>query len=157
MVRFVEADESVVEVYIKAMEHRFPSLAQLKIKLIFDTKRRITQGKIALAMVELANDKIKFFSKDKIAVGGYDIIIIFDMKAWELSDDKNRMRIMSHELRHILIDEKGKLKLIPHDISDFREEQRLNVDDPDWGLKLSTLVNDIYEQEKEMVKPKKGE
>ena len=38
MVRFVEADESVVEVYIKAMEHRFPSLAQLKIKLIFDTK-----------------------------------------------------------------------------------------------------------------------
>jgi len=157
MVRFVEADESVVEVYIKAMEQRFPSLAQLKIKLIFDTKRRINQGKIALAMVELANDKIKFFSKDKIAVGGYDIIIIFDMKAWELSDDKNRMRIMSHELRHILIDEKGKLKLIPHDISDFREEQRLNIDDPDWGLKLSTLVNDIYEQEKEMVKPKKGE
>jgi len=157
MVRFVEADESVVEVYIKAMEQRFPSLAQLKIKLIFDTKRRINQGKIALAMVELANDKIKFFSKDKIAVGGYDIIIIFDMKAWELSDDKNRMRIMSHELRHILIDEKGKLKLIPHDISDFREEQRLNVDDPDWGLKLSILVNDIYEQEKEMVKPKKGE
>jgi len=157
MVRFIEANESVVEVYIKAIEQRFPSLAQLKIKLIFDTKRRITQGKIALATVELANDKIKFFSKDKIAVGGYDIIVIFDMKAWELSDDKNRMRIMSHELRHILIDEKGKLKLIPHDISDFREEQRLNADDPDWGLKLSTLVNDIYEQEKEMVKPKKGE
>jgi len=157
MVRFVEADESVVEIYMKAIEQRFTSLAQFKIKLIFDTKRRITQGKIALASVELASDKIKFFSKDKIAIGGYDVIVIFDMKGWELSDEKNRMRLMSHELRHIFIDEKGKIKIIPHDISDFREEQRLNIDDPDWGFKLSTLVNDIYEQEKEMVKPKKGE
>lgn len=154
MGRFTEVDDSVVETYIKTIEHGFISLSQLKIKLIFDTKRRISEGKIVLASTELTNDKLKFFSKDNIAVSGYDVIIVFDRKAWELSDDKNRSRIMSHELRHIFIDEKGKVKLLPHDVSDFRIEQQLNIDDPDWGYKLAMLVNDIYEQEKEMVKPK---
>lgn len=59
---------------------------------------------------------------------------------------------MSHELRHIFIDEQDKIKLLPHDLSDFRMEQQCNVDDPDWKFKLATLVNDVYDQEKEMSK-----
>lgn len=153
--RFTEADDSVVEVFLDTMEERFPSLAQLKIKLIFDLKRRIKQGKICLATTELANDKIKFFSKDDVAVEGYDVVIIVDQKAWQVANPDDRKRLMSHELRHIFIAEDGKVKLLPHDVSDFREEQKLNQDDPDWGLKLCTLVNDIYEQEKEMEKQSK--
>ena len=161
MSRFIDIDENVVEVFISTMEERFPSLAQLKIKLIFDTKRRIRQGEIVLASTELASEKLKFFSRDNVAIEGYDVVIIFDMKAWELSDATDRKRIMSHELRHIFIDESGKVKLLPHDVSDFRIEQKLNEEDPDWALKLSMLVNDIYEQEREMVRQskqmKKGE
>ena len=161
MNRFTDIDDSVVEVFLAVLEERFPSLAQLKIKLIFDTKRRVKQGEICLASTELANEKIKFFSKDDVAVEGYDIVIIIDMKAWEVSSPEDRKRIMSHELRHVFITEEGKVKLIPHDISDFRIEQKLNQDDPDWSFKLATLVNDIYEQEKEMAKQskqlKKGE
>ena len=153
--RFTEADDSVVEVFLDTMEERFPSLAQLKIKLIFDLKRRIKQGEICLASTELANEKIKFFSKDDVAVEGYDVVIIVDQKAWQLSNAANRKRLMSHELRHIFIGEDGKVKLLPHDVSDFRVEQKLNEDDPDWGYKLCTLVNDIYEQEKEMEKQSK--
>jgi len=153
--RFTEANENVVEVFLNTMEERFPSLAQLKIKLIFDLKRRIKQGKICLATTELANDKIKFFSKDDVAIEGYDVVIIVDQKAWQVANADDKKRLMSHELRHIFITEEGKVKLLPHDVSDFREEQKLNVDDPDWGLKLCTLVNDIYEQEKEMEKQSK--
>ena len=155
MSRFIEVDDSVVEVFIDIMEKRFPSLAQLKIKLIFDLKRRIKQGEIVLASTELASEKIKFFSKDNVAIEGYDVVIIFDMKAWELAAVEDRARIMSHELRHIFIDETGKIKLLPHDISDFRAEQALNTDNPDWSFKLATLVNDVYEQEKEMAKQSK--
>lgn len=155
MARFIDINESVVETFIDVMESRFPNLAQLKIKLIFDTKRRVKQGEIVLASTEIASEKIKFFSKDNLAVEGYDIVIIFDMKAWELSPESNRKRIMSHELRHVFLDEKGKVKLMPHDISDFRAEQKLNEDDPDWAFTLSILVNDIYEQEKEMAKQSK--
>ena len=155
MIRFTDVDDSVVEVFLSILEARYPSLSQLKIKLIFDTKRRVKDGEIVLASAELASEKIKFFSKDDVAIEGYDVVIIFDQKAWELSNAADRKRIMSHELRHVFIDEQDKVKLMPHDISDFRMEQKLNVDDPDWKFKLATLVNDIYEQEKEMTKQSK--
>jgi len=156
MSRFVDIDESVVEVFLEIIEQRFPALAQLKIKLLFDTKRKIKDGDVCLASSKLANDEIKFFSKDNIAVDGYDVVIVFDMKAWQLANTVDRNRLMSHELRHIFIDEKGGIKLIPHDVSDFRIEQSLNKDDPEWGSRLAVLVNDIYEQEKEMAKQSKA-
>ena len=155
MSRFTDVDDNVVEVFLDVMESRFPSLIQLKIKLIYDTKRRVKLGEVVLASTELASEKIKFFSKDNMAVDGYDVVVILDRKAWELSSDIDKKRIMSHELRHIFIDENGKVKLTPHDVSDFRVEQKLNVDDPEWSLKLATLVNDVYEQEKEMSKQSK--
>jgi len=155
MSRFVDVDDSVVEVFLNTLEERFPSLIQLKIKLIFDTRRRVKQGEIVLASTELASEKIKFFSRDNMAVDGYDVVIVFDMKTWQLANAGDRRRVMSHELRHIFIDEQGKVKLTPHDVSDFRIEQKLNSDDPDWSFKLATLVNDVYEQEKEMSKQSK--
>lgn len=155
MSRFVDVNDGVVEVFLDVLEERFPSLIQLKIKLIFDTKRRVSKGEICLASTELANEKIKFFSKDDIAVDGYDVVMVLDMKAWEVSNAADRKRLISHELRHIFITEDGKVKLLPHDISDFRVEQQLNTDDPDWSFKLATLVNDLYEQEKEMAKQSK--
>jgi len=153
--RFTDIDDGVVEVFLAVLEERFPSLAQLKIKLVFDTKKRVKQGEICLASTELANEKIKFFSKDDVAIDGYDVVIVLDMKAWGVASVEDRKRIMSHELRHILITEEGKVKILPHDVSDFRIEQKLNKENPDWSLKLAVLVNDIYEQEKEMAKQDK--
>lgn len=155
MSRYIDVDDSVVGTFLSVMEKRFPFLIQLKVKLVFDTKRRISGGQIVLATTELASEKIKFFSKDDVAVEGYDIIIVIDMKAWELAGEADREKLMSHELRHIFIDDKDSLKLLAHDVSDFRAEIKLNTDDPDWGLKLATLVNDVYEQEREMAKQSK--
>jgi len=151
--RYEDADESLVEVFLKVAEERFPNTcANLNIKLMFDTKRRVRKGKICLASVEIANDKVKYFTKHEVEVGGYDYIIIVDRKAWELANEKDRIRLISHELRHVFVDENGKRKLVPHDIEDFVVEIKLNEDDPDWGFKLCTLVEDVYEQEKELKK-----
>lgn len=155
MTRFEDVDDGVVETYLSVVEERFPELGQLKIKLVFDMKKRVKDGKICLAHVELANDKIKYFSKDDVAIDGYDAVVFFDRKAWSFADDKNRKRLMSHELRHVFIDETGKVRLMPHDVSDFQSEIKLNADDPDWGFKLGTLTNAVYEQEKEMAKAQK--
>lgn len=153
MIRYEEADESLVEVFLNVLEKTFPLYQNLKFKLIFDTKKRVKGGKIILATLELANEKLKFFSKDQIAVEGYDYILIVDRKAWELSaNSKNRERLIRHEMRHAFIDEKGKPKLVGHEIEDFYIEIETNKDDPEWGRKLATLVTDIYEQEKEMAK-----
>jgi len=155
MNRYEEADEGFVTLFLDILEERFPDLQQFKIKLIYDLKQRISKGKLVLATIELAGPKLRFFTRDKIAMEGYDYIMIMDKKAWELSAEKDRKRIISHELRHVFIDEKGTPKLVGHEIEDFYAEIRLNEDDPEWRRKVATLVRDVYEQEKLMLKPKK--
>lgn len=151
--RYEDANESLVEVYLKVAEERFPNTcANLNIKLMFDTKRRVSRGRLILATVEIASEKIKYFTKNEVELDGVDYILIVDKKAWELANEKDKDRLVSHELRHVFVDETGKRKLLPHDIEDFVAEVKLNVDDPDWGNNLATLVVDVYEQEKELKK-----
>lgn len=157
MSRYEDCNDELVEVFLDLLEHRFPAFANLNFKLIFDTKKRIKQGKLTLASIELASPKIKFFSKDDIAVDGYDYVLIVDRKAWDLANENDKKRIISHELRHVFINEKGVPKLVGHEIEDFYAELKLNEDDPEWARNLTRLVADIYEQEKELAKaPKKG-
>lgn len=150
MNRFEECNENLVEVFLDVLEERFQRLSYLKFKLIFDTKKRVSKGNTVLAEIALTSDKIKFFTKDDVAVDGYDYVITVDKKAWELANDKDKRRIISHELRHAFVDEKGNCKLIGHEIEDFYEELKLNQDDPEWSRNLARLVRDVYDQEKEM-------
>jgi hypothetical protein len=155
MNRYKDCDEGLVEVFLNVLEERFPLYQNFKFKLIFDSKKRVSKGKLVLASLELANDKIKFFSRDDVALEGYDYVLIVNEKAWQLANDKDKVRLISHEMRHAHIDEKGDPKMVGHDIEDFYEEIKLNQDDPEWGRKLAILVKDVYEQEKEDKKVKK--
>jgi len=150
--RYEECDDSLVEVFLEVLEDRFPNKAYLKYKLVYDTKKKVSQGKLRLADIAVASEKIKFFTKDDVAVEGYDFVLTVDKKAWELASADDKKRIISHELRHVFIDEKGTPKIIGHEIEDFYDELKLNQDDPEWGRKLSRLVLDVYEQEKEQKK-----
>lgn len=150
--RYEECDDSLVEVFLEVLEDRFPNKAYLKYKLVYDTKKKVSQGKLRLADVAVASEKIKFFTKDDVAVEGYDYVLTVDKKAWDLASIEDKKRIISHELRHVFIDEKGTPKIIGHEIEDFYDELKLNQDDPEWGRKLSRLVLDVYEQEKEQKK-----
>jgi hypothetical protein len=156
MERYLDADDSLVGVFLDVVDSRFGSLMNLKFKLIYDTKKRMKQGKIVLASIELCNPKLKFFSADDIAVDGYDYIIIVDHKAWELCNDADKKRIISHELQHVFVNEAGDCKLIGHDIADFYIEIQQNQDDPEWAKNLSELTFAIYEQEKEDAKQPKA-
>lgn len=155
MIRYEEADENLVSVFLDVMEERFPQYQYLNFKLVYDLKKRIKGGKIVLANIELASAKIKFFSQDDKAAEGYDYILFVDKCAWLNASDKDKKRLISHELRHVFIDEKDNPKLIGHEIEDFYMELKLNEDDPEWGRKLTRLVTDIYEQEAEISKEKK--
>jgi hypothetical protein len=156
-IKYEDVDESVIETFLEVAEENFETIGQLKLKFVFNTKKAVKNGKIRLGTCELASDKIRYFSKDDIAVEGYDYVITLDKKAWQFSDKDMKKRLMRHELRHILIDEKGKLKIAPHDVEDFRIEMKLNQDDPDWGHKLATITEAAYDQEKEQAKQLKKE
>jgi len=156
MIRFEDGDESLVAVFLEVLEGRFPHLQFLNFKLVYDLKKRTKSGKIVLANIELASPKIKYFSQDEKAAEGYDYILFVDKNAWELSIDKDKRRIISHEMRHVFVDEKDKAKLVGHEIEDFYQEIELNKDDPEWGRNLVRIMADVYDQEKEMSKPNKG-
>lgn len=146
---YEDTDKSLNDVLDEVIKERFPSYTNIAIKTIFCNKRRVKKGKICLASIELTNPKTRFLTIDDFNYEGYDYIMIVDRKAWQVASDKDKKRLLSHELRHIFIDEKGKYKIIDHDITDFVREVELNKDDPDWSNNLSILVSDIYDQEKE--------
>lgn len=156
MLRYEDVGDDVLQVFFDVMEERFPQYQYLNFKLVYDLKKRIKGGKIVLANVELASAKIKYFSQDEKAAEGYDYVLFIDKKAWELSSDIDKKRLLSHELRHVFVDENGGPKIVGHEIEDFYEEIRLNKDDPEWARKLVRLVSDVYDQEKEMSGQVKG-
>jgi predicted metallopeptidase len=155
MHRYEDSDEKLVEIFLNVMEEHFPQLQYLNFKLIYDTKRRVSKGRLVLASIETASPKIKYLSKDNIALDGYDLLLIVDQKAWEVASADQRVRLIRHELRHVEIDETGGVKVVGHEIEDFYAEVKLNQDDPEWRMKLATLTRDMYEQEKLMLKEKK--
>lgn len=152
MHRYEDSDDGLTEVFLDVMEEHFPQLQYLKFKLIYDLKMRISKGRLVLASIETAGPKIKYLSKDKIAIDGYDLLLIVDLKAWEVASLDQRNKLVRHELRHVEIDEKGAVKIVGHEIEDFHIEVKLNADSPEWRMQLATLTHDMYEQEKLMLK-----
>ena len=128
--RYEEADDSLINVFSSVLESRFPQYSYLNFKLVYDLKRRTKNGNLILANIELASPKIKFFSQDKKAEEGYDYVLFIDKCAWELASDKDKHRLISHEFRHVFIDELGRPKIVGHELEDFYAELELNKDDP---------------------------
>jgi hypothetical protein len=157
MYTYTDSDESLTEVFLDVLEQEdFARFQFLKFKLIFGLKRRIKGGKLVLASIEAPGPKLKYLSKDKIAIDGYDLLLIVDQKAWELANNVDRVRIIRHELKHITLTEQGAVKVVGHEVEDFYSEIARNADDPEWGVRLTTLTNDMYEQEKIMLKESKN-
>jgi predicted metallopeptidase len=156
MHRYEDGNDQLTEVFLDVMEEHFPQLQYLKFKLIFDLKQRVSKGRLVLASIETASPKIKYLSKDNIAIDGYDLLMIVDQKAWEVASADQRVKLIRHELRHVQIDEKGGVKIVGHEIEDFHIEVKLNQDNPEWRMQLATLTHDMYEQEKLMLKENKN-
>ena len=151
MNRYLDSDATLETVFAETLHSEFNQLESVKFKLIFDTKKRISKGRVTLASVELANEKVKFFTTDDVPEG-YDCIVVVDALAWQYASDKDKKRIISHELNHVVFNEKGKVKLVGHDVEDFAAELQKNVDDPNWANKLADLTLSIYDQQEDQQK-----
>jgi hypothetical protein len=158
-IRFEEADNAVKTVLAQVRSEYFPELRNAKIITLFDTKRRVSGGRIVLAKIMKANDLIRLLTQDDdIGVEGVDYIITIDKVAWNAIESDDWHRIIRHELRHCEYDieaEENPYDLICHDLEDFVSEVKLNQDDPDWRQRVANLTADIYEQEKDDKKGKK--
>ena len=156
MGRYYEADGSVCNLIQSLIyeEERFPYLRAATIKAIMDSKPKIDKltGRITFAYIKTANEVERFLTKDGHNLEGIDYIMFVNDVVWELASDKDKKRIISHELRHTFLDDKGNFKIVKHDIEDFYAEVKLNEDDPMWGQSLGTIAIAKIEQMKEEAK-----
>jgi len=148
MGRFYEADQSVYEIMDDLIHERFGNLRAANIKILMDSKVKIDKlrGNVTFASVKGANEVERFLSKDGHNLSGMDYLMFINDLVWEMAGDKDKKRIVSHELRHCFLDDKGNFKIIRHDIEDFYAEVKLNEEDPMWGQALSTIVKAKYDQ-----------
>lgn len=148
MGRYYEAPQEVYELVESIIHERFGSLRAANFKLLMDSKPRIEKlnDRIVFASIKTTNEVERFLSQTGHAISGVDYFIFISDLVWELADDANKKRIVSHELRHCFIDDKGNYRTIKHDIEDFYDEIELNKDDPMWGQAISSIAMAKYEQ-----------
>ena len=152
MIRFEDVSEDVLTLAEKVQEEHFPLLKDILIKYLFDLEKRTRNGSLVLGRCWKANDLVKFLTaKETIDMEGFPYIITLDKVAYENMEEKDRVRLLRHEQRHILIDYEAKqpYKIYPHNVEDFIEEIELNGDDPRWASRITEMIETIYEQEEE--------
>ena len=159
-IRYEEVTDDVRRLLDKVLVDHFGELKNAKIIVLFDLKKRVSGGLIVLGHIKKTNDLIRHLTReDASSAEGYDYIITIDKKGWETIDDRDRVRLLRHELRHTHFDidaTENPYKLLDHSISDFYEEIELNKDDPKWRQRVATMLADIYEQQKEEAKEKRA-
>ena len=149
--RFEDVTNDVNDVMKEVIDEYFHEFTSVKIKCLFDLKKRTSNGKIVLGRCQKTNDLLKHFTIDEANNGeGYHYIIYLDKLAWENIEKEDKIRLMRHELRHIYIDidsDRNPYKLVGHDIEDFSEEIELNKDDVRWAQRVVGIVETLYDEE----------
>ena len=146
-IRFEEVTGHVYEILNQVREQYFLELANANILPIFDTKKRVSKGKVVLASIRKVNDLQRFLTiNESGSLDGFDYLIVIDKHAWDIAEDVDRVRLLRHELSHTVVDDSDKpFKLRGHSLEDFYSEIELNVDDPKWAINLVGRVTLIYE------------
>jgi len=153
--RYYEPDVVTKNLSDSVRGERFEGLEGARIKLIMDLKPKIDKlrGEMVIASIKPTNEVEKYLTEQNNS--DYDYFIFINGLVWDLASENDRKRILSHELRHCFIDDKGNYKTIKHDIEDFFAEVQLNEDDPMWKQALSTVAMAKFEQMKEEEKGNK--
>jgi hypothetical protein len=140
-------------------DKHFSDLRSAKFKCIFDTKMCKRKNRVVLASIRKTGPLLRHLTAEEAkSEEGFDYILKIDQKVWENTDEKDKTRLLMHELCHTFVDDEAKdpYKIIPHDYEDFISQIKLNADDPDWANRVCSLISDIYDQEKENSGKKRG-
>jgi len=149
--RFEDVTENVNMLVRNVKDRWFPELANAKIKVLFDLKKRTSGGRMVLGRIQKTNDLLRHLTTEESdSEEGFDYLMYLDKIVFENIEDEDRIRLVRHELRHTLYDPEARgtpYKIQGHDIEDFEEEIRLNAEDMGWANRCATIGLSLYEQE----------
>lgn len=153
MNRYEEAPMQVYDIMHSLIEKHFQELEHANILIMFDTKKKMSDGKFVLARIKKTNDEIRALTESEVYPLGYDYIIFIDKLIWENIEEEDKIRIMRHELRHANVNnEKDQPYLIrDHEITDFYDEVILNQDAPRWTERVTVIAESLYDPENKQV------
>lgn len=70
------------------------------------------------------------------SIGDYDLAVFVKQDWWRLAGKQERRAALTHALSHVMVDDKGKVKLLGHDVEAFvRETTRFGP----WSDRLAKL------------------
>lgn len=142
--RYEDGFGELEEIFAEVIQDSFSIYSNIYFKLVFDHKKKVSKGKLIFATIEATSEKTRFLTATEELPDGVDYIIYINKPAWDLADKEDKVRILSHELRHVVIDDKGGFGLCGHDVEDFLEEIKLNAAKPDWNSKLESKLSEYY-------------
>src|SRR5512139_2369639 len=118
--RYEKVTNDVRRLLDKDLKDYFGELKNAKIMALFDVKKRTSGGQIVMGRIMKTNDLLRHLTRqDASSAEGYDYIITLDKKGWDTLNDKDRIRLLRHELRHTYYDidaEANPYRLIDHTI-----------------------------------------
>lgn len=150
MSRYEESTNEPYDIMKELISNHFPSLSGAKIHIIFDTKKKKSNGRLVFARIQSTSELQKYLSADPQAPEGYDYIMYIDKNIWDSLDTPDKKRIVFHELNHtdVDLDKKDPFGIKDHEIQMFESEVDFNEDDPKWTLRVSEVANSVYDKDK---------
>lgn len=149
--RFEDVSGEAQEILRLVRAEYFPHLQNVNIKMLFDMKKRMSGGKLVLGRIQRTNDLLRHLtSAESDGDDGFDYIMYLDHASFTNVHRNDKVRIVRHEMRHILLDidyQKNPYKLVPHDIEDFVEEIEINRDEPRWRERVAEVAASVYSRE----------
>ena len=89
--RFEDVPDSVLNLVERVREQWFPELARARIKVLFDTKKRMSRGLWVLARIQRTNQAVRHLTREEArSEEGFDYIIYIDKAVWEAIEEKER-------------------------------------------------------------------
>ena len=147
--RYEECPSYVYEKFDEIVEEYFSSYVNLNFVLLFDEKKKKSQGRFVVAQIQKPNELVKYFTSSSSDPEGVDYVITFDKKVFENAYEIDRERIIRHELQHVeyISDSDNPCKIRGHEIEDFYEEIKRNEDDPKWKERVVNMAESLHEDE----------
>lgn len=146
--RFMDANENELKLFNKIKEEYFPELCNCRIKVLMDTKKKMSKGEMVFGSIKKASEVEKYLTSDNVNDEGYDFMLMLDGNVFDNIAEADKEKIIRHELRHIFFDSDAKnpYKIVGHDVEDFLAEIKLNADDPDWRSRVTEVAKSIYDK-----------
>ena len=146
--RYSPVDEQTQNMAHTILVTEFPHLVGANVLYVFDTKKKMSNGRIVVARIKKMNDEMKFLAMNTDGES-YDYVMYIDKNIWDVLDERDKNRIIFHEFCHcdVDMDKKNPYGIKGHEVEGFYAEESFNNDDTRWAERVGLVAESVYDEE----------